>query len=110
MPDVVVAEAVRTPVGRRNGGLSTVHPADLLAGAYHALVERSGVDPAAVGQVVTGCVDQVGEQSFNVGRTAWLTAGLPLSVPTTTVDAQCGSSQQGPTWRLRSWRPARWTS
>jgi acetyl-CoA C-acetyltransferase len=68
----VIVDAVRTPVGRRNGGLSTVHPADLLAGVYGALLGRSGVDPADVGQVVTGCVDQVGEQSFNIGRTAWL--------------------------------------
>jgi acetyl-CoA C-acetyltransferase len=94
MPEVVIIDAVRTPVGRRNGGLSSVHPADLLAGVYQALIERSGIDPGIVGQVVTGCVDQVGEQSFNVGRTAWLTAGLPLSVPNTTVDTQCGSSQQ----------------
>jgi acetyl-CoA C-acetyltransferase len=94
MTDVVIVEAVRTPVGRRNGGLSTVHPADLLAGVYTALLGRAGIDPASVGQVVTGCVDQVGEQSFNIGRTAWLTAGLPISVPATTVDTQCGSSQQ----------------
>jgi acetyl-CoA C-acetyltransferase len=94
MTDVVIVDAVRTPVGRRNGGLATVHPADLLAGVYGALMARTGIDPASVGQVVTGCVDQVGEQSFNVGRTAWLSAGLPLSVATTTVDAQCGSSQQ----------------
>ena len=94
MTEVVIVEAVRTPVGRRGGGLSSVHPADLLAAAQAALVERSGVDPAAVGQVVTGCVSKVGEQGFNIGRTAWLSAGLPLSVPTTTVDTQCGSSQQ----------------
>jgi acetyl-CoA C-acetyltransferase len=94
MGDVVIVEAVRTPVGRRNGGLSTVHPADLLATALNGLIQRSGIDPATVGQVVTGCVSEVGEQSTNVGRTAWLTAGLPLSVPTTTVDTQCGSSQQ----------------
>jgi acetyl-CoA C-acetyltransferase len=94
MSDVVIVEAVRTPVGRRGGGLSSVHPADLLAAAHQAVVERSGIDPAAVGQVVTGCVSQVGEQAFNIGRTAWLTAGLPLTVANTTVDAQCGSSQQ----------------
>src|SRR6476620_7715612 len=94
MTEVVIVEAVRTPVGRRGGGLSSVHPADLLAAAQGALVERSGVDPAAVGQVVTGCVSKVGEQGFNIGRTAWLSSGLPLSVPTTTVDTQCGSSQQ----------------
>jgi acetyl-CoA C-acetyltransferase len=97
MSDVVIIEAVRSPVGRRNGGLSTVHPADLLAAVLRGLMERTGVDPAAVGQMVTGCVSQVGEQSFNVGRTAWLTAGLPQSVATTTVDTQCGSSQQATT-------------
>jgi len=94
MSDVVIVEAVRTPVGKRNGGLSTVHPADLLATVQKAAIERSGVDPAAIGQVVTGCVSQVGEQAFNIGRTAWLSAGLPLSVANTTVDTQCGSSQQ----------------
>ena len=94
MTDVVIVEAVRTPVGRRGGGLSSVHPADLLAAVQSALVERSGVDPAAIGQVVTGCVSKVGEQGFNIARTAWLSAGLPLSVPATTVDTQCGSSQQ----------------
>ena len=77
MADVVIVEAVRTPVGRRNGGLSTVHPADLLGTALTALVERSGIDPAEVEQVVGGCVSQVGEQSFNITRTAWLAAGPP---------------------------------
>jgi acetyl-CoA C-acetyltransferase len=94
MTEVVIVEAVRTPIGRRNGGLSSVHPADLLATVLREVVDRSGVDPAEVGQVVTGCVGQVGEQSFNVGRTAWLTAGLPQSTAVTTVDTQCGSSQQ----------------
>jgi acetyl-CoA C-acetyltransferase len=94
MSDVVIVEAVRSPVGKRNGGLSTIHPADLLANVQKAVVERSGIDPADIGQVVTGCVSQVGEQAFNIGRTAWLSAGLPLSVANTTVDTQCGSSQQ----------------
>ena len=94
MSEVVVVEAVRTPIGRRNGGLSTVHPADLLSTALREVIDRSGIDPAAVGQVVTGCVSQVGEQSFNIGRTAWLSAGLPLTTAATTVDTQCGSSQQ----------------
>ena len=94
MEDVVIVEAVRTPLGRRNGGLSTVHPADLLSAAQRACIERSGIDPGAVGQVVGGCVSQVGEQTFNIARTAWLTAGFPLTVAATTVDAQCGSSQQ----------------
>ena len=94
MSDVVIVEAVRSPIGRRNGGLATVHPVDLLAEVQKELFRRTGVDPAEVGQVVTGCVSQVGEQSFNVGRTAWLTAGFPQEVPATTVDTQCGSSQQ----------------
>jgi acetyl-CoA C-acetyltransferase len=94
MTDVVIVEAVRSPVGRRGGGLSTMHPADLLAVLQRAALERSGIDPAEVGQVVGGCVSQVGEQAFNVARTAWLSAGLPLSVAATTVDTQCGSSQQ----------------
>jgi acetyl-CoA C-acetyltransferase len=94
MSDVVIIDAVRTPVGRRNGGLSTVHPADLLGSALTALIGRTGIDPAEVGQVVSGCVSQVGEQSFNIGRTAWLSAGLPLTTAATTVDTQCGSSQQ----------------
>ena len=94
MTEVVIVEAVRSPIGRRNGGLATVHPAQLLATVLGELVTRSGIDPAEVGQVVTGCVSQVGEQSFNIGRTAWLSAGLPLTTAATTVDTQCGSSQQ----------------
>jgi acetyl-CoA C-acetyltransferase len=94
MTEVVIVEAVRTPIGRRNGGLSTVHPADLLGSALREVVDRSGIDPAEVEQVVAGCVGQVGEQSFNVARTAWLSAGLPLGTAATTVDTQCGSSQQ----------------
>jgi acetyl-CoA C-acetyltransferase len=94
MGNVVIVEAVRTPIGRRGGGLSTVHPAELLGGPLKAIVERSGIDPNEVGQVVGGCVSQVGEQSFNVTRTAWLSAGLPQNVAATTVDTQCGSSQQ----------------
>jgi acetyl-CoA C-acetyltransferase len=94
MSDVVIIDAVRTPIGRRNGGLSTVHPADLLATVLAELVARTGIDPSQVGQVVGGCVSQVGEQSFDIARTAWLTAGLPMSVAATTVDTQCGSSQQ----------------
>jgi len=94
MSDVVIVDAVRSPVGKRNGGLSTIHPADLLAAVQKAVVERSGIEPDEVGQVITGCVSQVGEQAFNIGRTAWLAAGLPLTVANTTVDTQCGSSQQ----------------
>jgi acetyl-CoA C-acetyltransferase len=92
--DVVIVEAVRSPLGRRNGGLSTVHPADLLGAVQLATIERSGIDPSAIGQVIGGCVSQVGEQTFNIARTAWLSAGLPLEVAATTVDSQCGSSQQ----------------
>ncbi len=91
---VVIVDAVRTPIGRRGGGLSSLHPAEVLARVQSALIDRSGIDPAEVGQVIGGCVSQVGEQSFNVTRTAWLSAGLPLETAATTVDTQCGSSQQ----------------
>jgi acetyl-CoA C-acetyltransferase len=89
-----VVDAVRTPLGRRDGALSSVHPARLLAGVLSELLRRTGVDGGQVQQVITGCVSQVGEQSFNIGRTAWLSAGLPEQVGASTVDAQCGSSQQ----------------
>ncbi len=92
--DVVIVEAVRSPLGRRNGGLATVHPADLLGTVQRAAIDRAGIDPLEVGQVVGGCVSQVGEQTFNIARTAWLASGLPLEVAGTTVDSQCGSSQQ----------------
>ena len=92
--EVVIVEAVRSPIGRRGGGLSTMHSADLLAAVQRELIDRSGIDPTEVGQVIGGCVSQVGQQAFNVARTAWLTAGLPVSVAATTVDSQCGSSQQ----------------
>jgi acetyl-CoA C-acetyltransferase len=94
MAEVVVVEAVRSPIGRRAGGLSSLHPALLLGQVLSELFARSGVDPTSVGQVVGGCVTAVGEQSYNICRTAWLTAGLPLGVGATTVDSQCGSSQQ----------------
>jgi acetyl-CoA C-acetyltransferase len=94
MADVVILDAVRTPVGRRGGGLAGLHPAELLSRTLREVVQRAGIDPSDVGQAVTGCVSQVGEQSFNIGRTAWLSAGLPQSVAATTVDSQCGSSQQ----------------
>jgi len=97
MGEVFIVEAVRSPLGRRGGGLSTVHPADLLGAVQKAAVERAKLDPAAVDQIVAGCVSQVGEQAFNIARTAWLSAGLPLEVPSTTVDSQCGSSQQAST-------------
>jgi acetyl-CoA acyltransferase len=94
MRDAVIVGAVRTPVGRRNGGLSGVHPVDLSAHVLRALADRSGLDPGDVEDVVWGTVSQAGEQSWNVGRNAVLAAGWPESVPGTTLDRQCGSSQQ----------------
>jgi acetyl-CoA C-acetyltransferase len=94
MAEAYIVEAVRTPVGRRHGGLAQVHPADLGAHTLKALVERSGIDPAAVDDVIFGCVDTVGPQAGDIARTAWLAAGLPQEVPGVTVDRQCGSSQQ----------------
>lgn len=94
MRDAVIVGAVRTPVGKRGGGLSGVHPATLSAGVLTALAERSGVDPGVVDDVVWGCVSQAGEQTADIARTAVLAAGWPESVPGVTVDRQCGSSQQ----------------
>ena len=94
MSNIVIVDAVRTPIGKRNGGLSTLHPAEVLATVQKAIIDRTGIDPAEVDQVVGGCVSQVGEQAFNITRTAWLSAGLPLTTAATTVDTQCGSSQQ----------------
>src|SRR4051812_42486952 len=94
MRDAVICAAVRTPVGKRGGGLSGVHAVDLSAHVLNALAERSGIDPAVVEDVFWGCVSQVGEQTFNIGRNAVLAAGWPESVPGTTIDRQCGSSQQ----------------
>jgi len=94
MPDAVIVDAVRTPLGRRNGGLAGVHPADLSAHVLAQLVERTGVDPAVIDDVIWGCVSQIGEQTYDIARTAVLTAGWPQSVTGVTVDRQCGSSQQ----------------
>ena len=94
MQEVVIVEAVRSAIGRRKGGFAGVAPADLLGAVQRAAVERAGIDPRDVGQIVGGCVSQVGEQSFNIARVAWLSQGLPLEVAATTVDSQCGSSQQ----------------
>jgi acetyl-CoA acyltransferase len=94
MRDAVIVDAVRTPVGRRKGSYSGVHPVDLSAHVLNALVERTGIDPSVIDDVIWGCVSQVGEQSANIGRNAVLAAGWPESVPGTTVDRQCGSSQQ----------------
>jgi acetyl-CoA acyltransferase len=92
--DAVIVAAMRTPVGKRGGGLSGVHPVDLSARVLEALAERSGIDPAVVDDVIWGCVAQAGEQTMDIARNAVLSAGWPLSVPGTTVDRQCGSSQQ----------------
>src|SRR5947199_10591758 len=94
MRDAVIVDAVRTPVGRRNGAYKDVHPVDLSAHILNSLVERTGIDPVVVDDVVWGCVMQVGEQALNIARNAVLGAGWPESVPGTTVDRQCGSSQQ----------------
>jgi acetyl-CoA acyltransferase len=94
MRDAVIVEAVRTPVGKRNGALADVHPGDLSAHVLTALAQRSGLDPAEVDDVVWGCVGQVGEQSLDIARTAVITAGWPETIPGVTVDRQCGSSQQ----------------
>jgi acetyl-CoA acyltransferase len=94
MREAVIVEAVRSPVGRRGGKLSGWHPVDLLAEILRAAVERAGIDPATVDDHITGCVSQTGEQGINIGRNAWLSAGLPEEIPSTTVDRQCGSSQQ----------------
>ena len=94
MAEAYIIDAIRTPVGRRGGGLSQVHPADLGAHPLKALFDRVDVDPAAVEDVIFGCVDTIGPQAGDIARTAWLTAGLPDEVPGTTIDRQCGSSQQ----------------
>ena len=92
--EAVVVGAVRTPIGKRGGSLAGIHPVDLLAGVLRELMERTGADPGQVEDHITGCVSQVGEQSINIGRNAWLAAGFPEEIPGTTIDRQCGSSQQ----------------
>jgi acetyl-CoA C-acetyltransferase len=94
MPEAYIVDAVRTPVGKRHGGLAKLHPADLGASVIRALLERTGFDPGAVEDVIFGCVDAIGPQAGDIARTCWLAAGLPEEVPGTTVDRQCGSSQQ----------------
>ncbi|MFF0243247.1 acetyl-CoA C-acetyltransferase [Streptosporangium sandarakinum] len=94
MAEAYIVGAVRTPVGKKKGGLSTVHPTDLAAHTLRALIDRTGVDPAAVEDVIMGCVMQFGPQSMDIARNAWLSAGLPTSVAGVTIDRQCGSSQQ----------------
>jgi acetyl-CoA acyltransferase len=94
MAEAVIVEALRSPIGKRNGGLSGVHPAELSAQVLNGLVGKAGVDPELVDDVIWGCVMQAGEQAIDIGRTALLTAGWPEAVPGVTVDRQCGSSQQ----------------
>jgi acetyl-CoA acetyltransferase family protein len=94
MREAVIIEAVRTPIGKRNGSLKDFHPVDLLAEILKEVVGRAGVDPGQIEDNITGCVSQVGEQSLNIGRNGWLAAGFPETIPATTVDRQCGSSQQ----------------
>jgi acetyl-CoA acetyltransferase family protein len=94
MREAVIVEAVRSPIGRRNGKLKDLHPVVLASLVLKELVRRAGIDPGRVEDVVFGCVGQAGEQSLNIGRNAWLTAGFPFTTPATTVDRQCGSSQQ----------------
>src|ERR1700730_7996511 len=94
MAQPVIVEAVRTPIGKRNGWMSGFHASELLGNAQVELVKRAGVDPGDVEQVVGGCVTQAGEQASNVTRTAWLNAGMPYEVAATTIDCQCGSAQQ----------------
>jgi acetyl-CoA C-acetyltransferase len=94
MRDVFIVEAVRSPIGKRGKGLAGLMPSDLLGAVQSAVLERSGIAPEKIGQIVGGCVSQVGEQSFNIARIAWLSQGLPMEVASTTVDSQCGSSQQ----------------
>src|SRR5437868_2739066 len=92
--EAYIVGAVRSPVGKKKGGLSTVHPVDLAAHTLKALMERTGVDPSAVEDVIMGCVMQFGPQSMDIARTAWLSAGLPETTAGVTIDRQCGSSQQ----------------
>jgi len=92
--EAYIVGAVRTPVGRRNGGLAAVHPVDLAAQVLTELIARTGADPSAVDDVIMGCVSQIGPQAIDIARNAWLSAGLPESVPGVTIDRQCGSSQQ----------------
>src|SRR4051794_11715924 len=93
MRDVVVVQTGRSAIGRKNGGLSTVHPADLLGPVQQEVLGRAGVEASSVDQVVGGCINKVGAQAMNITRTAWLSHGGPEQVPCTTVDSQCGSSQ-----------------
>src|SRR6266446_5961809 len=95
--EVVIVEAVRTPVGRghlERGYYKDVHPNELLGRTFAELIDRAGIEATVVEDVITGCVQKIGEQSYNIGRNAWLQAGLPIETPATTIDRQCGSAQQ----------------
>ena len=102
MTEAYIIDTVRTPVGRRNGGLAKVHPADLGAHAIKALLQRTGVDPLAIDDVMFGCVDAIGPQAGDIARTAWLAAGLPHEIPGVTIDRQCGSAQQAISFAAQS--------
>jgi acetyl-CoA acetyltransferase len=108
--EVVIVEAVRTPVGRgheEKGYYKDVHPSNLLSKVYSEIIERAGIDGAEVEDVITGCVQQFGEQGFNIGRNAWLEAGLPMETPATTIDRQCGSTApSAPAWSTWATSPS----
>ncbi len=106
MAEAYIIDAVRSPVGKRGGSLAEVHPADLAAHVLKTLIERTGIDPAAVDVVILGCTDNIGPNMGDIARTAWLSAGLPQSVPGVTIDRQCGSSQQHCTSPRRACCPA----
>ena len=112
MAQPVIVEAARTPIGKRNGRLSGMHAADILAAAQVEVVKRAGLDPSEVEQLIGGCVTQAGEQASNVTRNAWLGAGMPYEVAATTVDCQCGSSHRPTISSPASSRPtpSRWGS
>ncbi|MGH2983118.1 MAG: steroid 3-ketoacyl-CoA thiolase, partial [Solirubrobacterales bacterium] len=95
--EAVIVEAARTPIGRghpEKGYYKDTHPSNLLAKTYSSVIERAGIDPSEVEDVIAGCAQQFGEQGINIGRNAWLEAGLPIETPATTIDRQCGSAQQ----------------
>ncbi|MEZ5217185.1 MAG: hypothetical protein R2715_11540 [Ilumatobacteraceae bacterium] len=110
MTEAVIVDAIRTPGGKRNGKLKDWHPVSLAAHVLKALAERNNLDPAKVDDVIMGCVMQVGEQAINIGRNAVLAAGWPEEVPATTVDRQCGSSQQAMHFAPRASSPGPTTS
>src|SRR5438876_5943335 len=110
MREVVIVEAVRTPIGRRNGKLKDVHPVVLGSLVLREVVHRAGIKPEQVEDVVFGCVTQAGEQSLNIGRNAWLTAGFPFTTPATTVDRQCGSGQPANHFASNLYQSGAWDS